>query len=879
MKRVDTTKQLGYTLNPTKTVEHKKLYRRSELELMTGHQLREICQKERIIHGVINNLDVEELIHTILRFRGMKEEALIQNYMVDGVARLEAALADSKSNFNSEYQLDGNGTIVVYEGIGTAYFDQVTMKYDPRFVGTNALVVSDDQKVCGIFNVMPLGNHCERLYLLRDRSIVCEEASLMKNYSLYCFDQTTSAKIKALYMNEIRQIAGHLTVYKLPMLDFVVRKPKDLELPLAIDFGTTNTAIGAYLDSTYFESLKERPGARGLSVDAVNYVPYYDTTKEEATEVVTLPSIVAVQSLENGIPKFCFGYDALRLANAIYTDENFTVFYDIKRWVVDYEKLEELNDRQGHHMMMARKDIIKAYFEYLIEQAKDRFKCSIPHIHVSTPVKQKHLFYALFQEILPQYAMDVGETLDEGVTVLYHTISKRIAVGDYKDGEAHRALIIDCGGGTTDLCSCTYSIVDNRVAYDISLETTYENGDTNFGGNNLTYRIMQLIKVKLAACLDMSIFPDKIMEGLDIDTYRFVDENGIDAVYSNLNAQYEMAEKIMPTRFREYENANRKAYFKVRSNFYFLFQLAEQVKKIFFNRVDVLRIHLGSEENMSSDAVHVKMDKWKVSVLRNDKLDVVKELPSFFLNIYDIELLLKADIYGIVQKFLEPLYEADILYDYTSIKLSGQSCKIGLFADAIKEFIPGKVIQFKRVSGTMDEQAKLDMKLNCVEGALQYLRDKKYGFANMQIKSGKPALPYEIVAADHRGNMVTLIHRLDRERQQGSISRNRDSLVLKLYLNDVNGTQRYSYTYQYSDVDFASATYESIKGLVAHIKQDETDTIIENEMKFFVWADTEQWGFYVIPVTRFEESLNVGRKEFFSFENDTWVLNLFDGTY
>jgi len=873
-------KQLGYTFNPIEKAEEKRRYRRGDLELMTTHQLREICHREKIIHGILDPLDKDELIHVILRFRGTADEHLITEYIPDGAARLDAMITNATKHFDTAHHLDGSATIVVYEGTATAYFDQITTAYDPRLVDTNALVVSNDQTVCGVFNVRALGRKRDRLYLVRDRSLHCTEATQMKNYSLYCFDRETSSLIKDLYTGEKKRMPDqHLMVYKLPILDFSVREPQPLEIPLAIDFGTTNTAVGAYLDSTYFENTGERPGARGLTQDAVNYALYYDTTTDEHRETVILPSVVAVRSLEGIKPQYAFGYDAVRLANSIYTDESFSVFYDIKRWIADYAKMEELTDREGRHALVPRKEIIKAYFEYVIAQAEDRFKCTIPSIHVSTPIKQKPLFRNLFREILPQYVADMEETLDEGVTVLYNSISERIARGSYQNGVPQRALVIDCGGGTTDLCSCTYTITDKRVAYDIALETTYENGDTNFGGNNLTRRIMQLIKLELAARLGAKVSPEEVVQGLDIDTYRFVDEHGVAAVYANLEAACDVAEQVLPTRFQQFETANRSDYFKVRSNFYFLFQLAEQVKKVFFNRAGVLRVHLGSEDAGPSDAVHIKMDKWKLSILKSGRLESLKTIPSFFLNIYDIELLFRADIYGIIQKFLHPLYENEALYDFTAIKLSGQSCKISLFADAIKEFIPGKVIQFKRVSGSMDEQAKLDMKLSCVDGALQYLKDRKYGFANITVAIGKPALPYEITATNHRGDMVTLIPRLDRNRQKGTISRNMENLTLKLYLNDADAVQRYSYTYQCRGAEFSPVTYEELRQHLPHIQQEETDNIVEGEAKFFVWADTDQWGFFVVPVTRLEGGLRLGKTRLFPFENDTWVLNFFDGSH
>ena len=92
--------------------------------------------------------------------------------------------------------------------------------------------------------------------------------------------------------------------------------------------------------------------------------------------------------------------------------------------------------------------------------------------------------------MLSDYAVETADILDEGVSVLYHTISSLIDKENYLDGESYRALIIDCGGGTTDLSSCIFSIKNLRVSYEIQIRSAYENGDTNFGGNNLTWRVM-----------------------------------------------------------------------------------------------------------------------------------------------------------------------------------------------------------------------------------------------------------------------------------------------------------------------------------------------------------------------------------------------------
>jgi hypothetical protein len=63
-----------------------------------------------------------------------------------------------------------------------------------------------------------------------------------------------------------------------------------------------------------------------------------------------------------------------------------------------------------------------------------------------------------------------------------------------------------------------------------------------------------------------------------------------------------------------------------------------------------------------------------------------------------------------------------------------------------------------------------------------------------------------------------------------------------------------------------------------NIPQDDVDSIVDREVKFFAWTEPRRWGFLVLPVYRDGEILMLGRSQFFSFESDAWVENFFDGT-
>jgi len=78
--------------------------------------------------------------------------------------------------------------------------------------------------------------------------------------------------------------------------------------------------------------------------------------------------------------------------------------------------------------------------------------------------------------------------------------------------------------------------------------------------------------------------------------------------------------------------------------------------------------------------------------------------------------------------------------------------------------------------------------------------------------------------------------------------------------------------------DFEEKTYEEIQNKYGeHILQADTDDIIEQEVRFFVWARPMDWVFSVVPVYRKDGKLYLGKEEEFYFENDGWVQNFFDG--
>lgn len=865
----------------TTTVKAGKRYHKSDLELMTIFQLREICRKEKLIQGILDPMDKEELVRVILRYRGAEEYFLIRKQREAGQEAVERVFREVEFRERQDFTFSCASRIVVYEGLAIGFYDGLVLPYEKSLAGTNAFVVSGDGTVCAVFNLVPMGNRTDWLYLVKEAGIACRESGV-KNYSLYCMGHRESELLYRIYQGTYELLPRYLEGYRVPLVDFEVREPVPLSMPMAIDFGSSNTAAGVYLDSRYFEKMGLTDGERGIRMNSANYALFYDPSSDWQ-ETPLLPSVVGIRDLEEEEPGFLFGYDAVALEDASYLEEGFCVFHDMKRWVGNPEKQEEITDREGRRRFVSRKEILRAFFEYVVMAVRNRFKCRVDGVHISCPVKQKGRFVRLFAELLPEYQVEGKEMVDEGVSVLYNTISDMVQRGNVEEGEEYRALVIDCGGGTTDLSSCRFRVWDKRAAYRIEIDTSYENGDTDFGGNNLTYRIMQLLKLGLVEKVwESGIWTVKeILSGFDRDVYRYVDRNGTGELYRKWEEEYKKAEEYLPTRFKEYEGRGRSEYYKVKNNFYFLFGLAERVKKEFYSREGTLCVAAASEEVRENKTVWMPVDKWKVSGRWGKELRVLKEFPRVDVGMYEVEKLLRGEIYGVLGRFLEGMYEREELEEYGIIRLTGQSCRIGIFREALKEFVAGKAIRLGSREGKRDEDGKnrdLGLKLTCVEGALKYLKDKRYGFAEVVVRTEEPALPYNVSAYTHTGEEVVLIHGLRRRGGSGKVSRNMEDLMLKLYLKDLNGKERYQYSCESVLSDFAEKEYEEIYGEYGdHILQEDTDDIREREVRFFVWAEPEEWSFYVVGVYRKERKLYLGKGERYYLEDEGWMGSFFDG--
>ena len=878
---------MSYTLDPgQKNYNYEdKRFTRKELQAMSTYKLKKICRHYRIVNAYQDSYAKEELINIILKHRGVKDPNLIWEQQEDGLNRIQQVVDEHLTvRLNPEDKLRVPAKMVVYDQVGVSKRDRYKVVAENEVETSNVLLVNGkNDYLCGVFNLQPDPDREDVYYLVANSEQLRLDQFENKDYSLLFFRKEDSDYLYECYYSQEQILPQNLEYYRLPIVDFNVQKLETTKTVLCIDFGTSNTTAGAYLDSNYVSNLSENELLQQqIKVNEINFVKFPYQTARQKQWVEAIPTVVYVKDCSDPEDiKFLFGHEAkYRMSQNDYTSSA-SYFQGIKRWVNTYQKEEEIYDEAGNVVTVSRGKIISEYINYVLDIAERQFKCKFKNIHISSPVKFKTQFLHLLQEILPDYKVETKDVLDEGVSVLYNTIANQIEQGKFRNGEEYEALIIDCGGGTTDLSSCKFSIKEGDISYQVDLKTGFENGDTNFGGNNITYRILQFMKIVLAQYYtDGSIVEiDELIPTPNVDLFRQVEEAGIESIYQEVEEEYEQAEQVIPTRYKEYENKTSLEYQKVKNNFYFLWELAETMKKQFFKKTSILRNKFASTDFEAADNdLHITpLDKWSLSIYQEGRLQEVQQFPEVIFNIREITKLIRADVYEIVRKFLEDLYRQGQLMNYSIIKLTGQSCKIDLFREALKEFVPGKSIEFKRRQE--QKEGSLELKLSCLRGVIRYMKAKKAGAIEVNIASEPPVIPYLITAFNFRGQEQVIIESQQQLTEvQGQISKPFSAREVKFYLKSEEGAVKKEYLYendaeQYEDTE-ADALEEEYPG---NISQQKTDTIRNGEVKFFLFTEEDRWGFFVLPVGRQDDQLQVGEKRFFRFEDELSQLNFFDG--
>lgn len=834
----------------------RNVYTPEELEGMPAFMLHDICVREKIMTGQagvpVSHLSREQLTELILRYRGTRSEEFAKAFSRENAGKILGILQKYGTKL-TKTEADIPSKIEFYQGVGVDERDGIQVSFEGPDSFSHALLAEEDGGLLGVFHILER-NHSARLLLFKERVNPDFKPGNYRSLFFYFITPDTAQQLIPVYngTKDEKNIDRKALFYKKVWLsNLSYRTLYESQEPLVIDFGTSNTTAGVY------------DGNGGLKNISFCKIKPCETCVRCGC-CYLCPSAAAVERIEkDGRIRFLFGREAVKIhkQGGLLTGQS--VFYDMKRFVNDYEEETEVFDPGGSSAVIKKKEILRQYLLWIIKQAQEQEKCRFKTLMFTTPVKQKHMILSMYCSVLPEYRIEEKEAVDEGIAVLYHDIGKELKK-EQDFIEPVRALILDCGGGTSDMVCCDYSAENTGITYSIPIVERYSNGDTNFGGNNITYRILQYIKIKLCAVLEERA-TDRLLSPKFFDPYNCVDEyGGSRPVYEEMEEEYNRLEGRIPTAFaRELHNSMNR-YLKIRNNFYSLWKIAEEVKKAFFQDTACFLIQV---EDFCR-GFH--------TVFVREKGELVEKEIKLVLSREEILTVITPDIYGLVKRFIEPMCDEEGILEGCQIKLTGQTCRIPVFRDAIKEFTIGR-----RSRSGKAGLSQAALKLKCVEGAVRYQADKKLGFIHPEITYDSPAIPYGLTCVNHRNDQVELIYYLEPLSEvYGYLSRPIGVREVEFSLQNKDGKHINTMLLSLNFEDFEETDYEVLFSQYGEKLpyQGDLDGISEGELRLFIFCYEEDWGFHVLPVGKRNGILHKDTLKYFPFESADWEIDFFDGT-
>ena len=322
-----------YTLNPSQGVTEKHTNRQSELEKMTTFHLREICRKERLVVSSAKNDDKDGLIRLIMRFRGQKEYRHIREFCEGGMERIQEFLKHQVIRFLETPEVDIPGTITIFHDTEMNELDGYRIKSEEKLFAGNLLLVDEAFKIYTCFYIEEIEDVA---YLFKGKGMPVCPLEKHQYSILYFPNEAISEFLYDCYYGNHVFTPGHTEAVRIPLLDVQERQIPQADLPLVIDFGSSNTTMGICLPDG---SMK--------------------TAMVKGSKII--PSLIGVCRQEGEEASFVFGHDAKALGEENYRYEDIAVFYDIKRWISDPNRFEGVTLTDGYKYQFSRREMLRAY--------------------------------------------------------------------------------------------------------------------------------------------------------------------------------------------------------------------------------------------------------------------------------------------------------------------------------------------------------------------------------------------------------------------------------------------------------------------------------------------------------------------------------------
>jgi hypothetical protein len=204
--------------------------------------------------------------------------------------------------------------------------------------------------------------------------------------------------------------------------------------------------------------------------------------------------------------------------------------------------------------------------------------------------------------------------------------------------------------------------------------------------------------------------------------------------------------------------------------------------------------------------------------------------------------------------------------------LSGQTTKIDLFRDVLKEYIAGH-------KARAPFEHSYIKKLKCIKGAVAYHGAKALGRIRSEIEYKSAIVPYYLTVETFseerektlitQGQLLTDVY--------SYIDRTYETKIIVFSLKDHDREILQVLKFDLDIKNYDITDYYELLERHTWLKQGDVDRIEDGEVRLFIYSNDESWGFKWLGIANKDDKLFCGKERFVPFESTAWELNFFDG--
>lgn len=499
--------------------------------------------------------------------------------------------------------------------------------------------------------------------------------------------------------------------------------------------------------------------------DGPSVVNFIDDRNDVSAESYFCPAHVCVREIlsdpDTECPAvFSFGHEADRLLAETGYEAPGDFFTGIGRWITSAQDDITVSDGR-HKAVIKKKDVLRAYLEYILHTSEMYLGAKFRKLHFTAPVRLKNTVISVIRnEIFTTEdgfsVMGGSESIDRATAVIYRHISGQI-ISSEREGNAlspgeKRISVIALGDDDAELSSCRYTVSRSDTGYDLDMDIRSENCISSSGGNALTHRIFQFLKIKLAAffrSLDENTDtagapdwltadnPDSILDSADA----CLREGRVPDIFDRINSEASRSEDILPTDLSVLpDHVQTETRRQIRRNQRFISILAVHIRNFFFNDKERYTLSLrdicayaGIPE--SDICFYIRNTSIPRPALISSK-EKYAQIPDISITVRETDALLRPEIYCMLSAV-----SAGSTLSEGMIDLSGRICGLRLFRETLREFIPGKALREAELRHDMGTEIP---ELCSLYGSIAYIRDRSYHLIRLHTKQEPQKVLFDI---------------------------------------------------------------------------------------------------------------------------------------